>query len=56
MEAEARGGGNFESLHERLGTVVSRADGDIFAVEDGGDVVWVNALDAKGENGIVGFW
>ena len=43
-------GGDAEPLHQGLRTVMARADRNALAVEDGGDIVWMNTVEHEGKN------
>src|SRR5450755_2683622 len=49
-ERGAGGGGYVEEVHDRLRAVVASADGDALPVEQGTDIVRVNAFHDVGEN------
>ena len=46
----ARRGGDAEALHQRLGAVMADADRHALAVDDGADVMGVDAVQGEGDD------
>ena len=49
-EGEAGGVGEAEAAEEGLGAEVAAADGDLFEIEQGGEIEGMDAVDVEGED------